>query len=300
MHRLVLTLALGLSACEGKGDRQVRVEPPDLQIVSSGNEPRKLLRYHIAKGTTQGLELTVDMTLNAGEMGGPLPTVVMSMLLAAEDVGADGSVKLHTTVVDAVAKDRAESKVAATALSGPLDAMKGIAMTATLASNGRISKSQVEGAKQLPPDVQAQLNALTSSFENVLMTLPNEPVGAGAVWRSSRAIEQNGLKLTSVNTFAITAIDGDTVKYTIDTEVHGADQQVTQGGTTVEIKDITGTGGGRGVMHLDGLAFESDLAAEFRSKMNAPGEAQPTAMKMMTLMRVRPTKVEATGSGSAN
>lgn len=299
MNRLLLAIAVVASACENKGDKRARVEPPDLQIVSSGSEPRKQLRYHIPKGTTQGLELTVDMTLNAGEMGGPLPTVVMSMLLAAEDVAADGSVKLRTTVVDAVARDRAESKVAATALTGPLDAMKGIALTSTLASNGRISKAQVEGGKQLPPDVQAQLNALTSSFENVLMPMPNEPVGVGAVWRSSREIQQNGLKLTSVNTFSITAMTGETINYSIDTEVHGPDQQITQGGTTVDIKDITGTGGGRGVMKLDRLDFESDLAAEFRSKMSAPGEATPTAMKMMTLMRVRPTTAEPAGSGSA-
>lgn len=298
MHRLLLAAAIVLSACEGKGDKQAAIEPPDLQMVSSGSEPRKLLRYHIAKGTTQGLELTIDMTLHAGEMGGALPTVVMSMLIAAERINPDGSVRLHSTVVDAVAKDRAESKVSATALSGPLDAMKGVAMSSTLSATGRISKSNVEGNKQLPPDVQAQLNALTSSFENVLMSLPSEPVGVGAVWRSSRDIEQNGLKLTAVNTYSITALSGDTVTYNVDTEVHGRDQQVTQAGTTVDIKDILGTGGGRGVIHLDGLAFESDLNAEFRSKMNAPGEAQPTAMKMTTMMRVRPTTAEAAGSAN--
>lgn len=298
MNRFALALLVVASACEGKGGKEAPIERPDLQMVSSGNEPRKLLRYHVAKGTSQGLELTIDMTLNAGEMGGTLPTVVMSLLIAAEDVRADGSMKLHTTVVEAVARDKPESKVAATALSGPLDAMKGIALTSTLAPDGRLSKSQVEGGKQLPPDVQTQLNALSTSFENVLMSLPNEPVGMGAVWRTSRDITQNGLKLTSVNTYAITAMNGDTITYTLDTDVHGADQQITQGGTTVEIKDITGTGAGRGVINLDRLDFETDLSAEFRSKMTTPGEPQPTAMKMTTTMRVRPTK--AVGSGSAN
>lgn len=290
MNRLAVALLVVASACEGKGGKEAPIERPDLQMVSSGNEPRKLLHYQVPKGTTQGLELTIDMTLNAGEMGGTLPTVMMSLLIAAEDVTPDGSMKLHTTVVDAVARDKPESKVSATALSGPLDAMKGIALTSTLAPNGRLTKSQVEGGKQLAPDVQGQLNALSSSFENVLMSLPSEPIGMGAVWRTSRDITQNGLKLTSVNTYAIIAMTGDTVTYTLDTEVHGADQQITQGGATVDIKDITGTGGGRGVIHLDRLDFESDLTAEFRSQMTTPGEAQPTAMKMTTLMRVRPTK----------
>ena len=297
MNRLAVALLVAASACEGKSGKEVPIQRPDLQMVSSGNEPRKLLRYHVGKGTSQGLELSIDMTLHAGEMGGALPTVLMSLLIAAEDVTPDGSMKLRTTVVDAIARDRAESKVAATALAGPLDAMKGIALTSTLAPNGRLSKSEVEGGKQLAPDVQTQLNAVTASFENVLMPLPDEPVGIGAVWRSSRDITQNGLKLTTVNTFAIIAMTGDTITYTLDTDVHGADQQITQAGTTVDIKDITGTGGGRGVLHLDRLAFESDLSAEFRSKMMAPGEPQATAMKMTTTMRVRPTKTE---TGSAN
>lgn len=300
MNRLTLAFLIAASACEGKGNKEAPIERPDLQMVSSGNEPRKLLRYHVPKGTSQGLELTIDMTLNAGEMGGTLPTVAMSLLIAAEDVTPDGSMKLHTTVVDAVARDKPESKVSAAALSGPLDAMKGIALTSTLAPNGRLSKSQVDGGKQLAPDVQAQLNALSSSFENVLMSLPNEPVGMGAVWRTSRDITQNGLRLTSVNTYAIIALSDDAITYTLDTDVHGADQQITQGGATVDIKDITGTGGGRGVIHLDRLDFESDLNAEFRSKMAAPGEAQPTAMTMTTTMSVRPTKSAGAGSGSAN
>jgi hypothetical protein len=291
--RLAAVFVILVAACEGKGDKQAPIEPPDLQMVSAGNAPRKLLRYHVPKGTSQGLEVTIDMTLQAGEMGGPVPTIVMSMLLAAEDVTADGTVKLHTTIVDVTARDRADSKIPASALAGPLEAMKGIALTSTLAPNGRVGKSQVEGGKQLPADVAAQLTALTSSFENVVMPLPNEPIGVGAVWRNSRELSQNGMKLTTVNTFNVIAITGDKIEYTMETQVHGADQKITQAGTTVDITDVTGAGGGKGTLHLDKLAFESELTAQLRSKMQAPGESTATPMMLTTQMRAHPATATA-------
>lgn len=293
IRRLAAAFVILVAACEGKNDKQGPIEPPDLQMVSAGNAPRKLLRYHIPKGSSQALDVSIDMSLMAGDMGGPVPTIVMSLLLGAEDVAADGSVKLHTTIVEVTARDRAESKIPASALAGPLEAMKGIALTSTLAPTGRLSKSQVEGGKQLPPDVTTQLSALTTSFENVVMPLPNEPIGVGAVWRSSRELNQNGMKLTTVNTFSVTAIDGDKITYTMETDVHGTDQQITQAGTTVEIKDITGAGGGKGVLHLDKLDFDSELTAELRSKMLAQGETTATPMKMTTNMRAHAAAASA-------
>lgn len=276
-----LVSALAIVGCKGSDDgRQGAAEPPDLQVVSKGNEPRRELRYRVAKATQRGIDIAIDLDLEAGEMGGPLPTVAMSLLIAVDDVQPDGGMKLHTTIVDVSARDRYESKVPAAALSGPLEQMKGISIASTLSPQGRMSKSVVEGGKQLSEAVNVQLASLTASFQDVMMTLPTEPVGVGAVWRSSRAIEQNHLKMTAVNTVTLLAIDGDKIGYSIDTELHGDDQKVTQDGQTLEVKDITGTGSGKGTVGLTTLEVTSDLTAELRSKMSAPGEAEATPMKM--------------------
>ncbi|NVB78471.1 MAG: hypothetical protein HOV81_08775 [Kofleriaceae bacterium] len=264
------------------------VEPPDLQLVSKGNEPRRDLTYKVAKGTKRSFDVAVDFTLEAGDMGGPLPTVAMTLDVAVEDVAPDGSMKLHTTIVDATARERLESKVPAEALSGPLEPLKGIALASTLTPKGRMSKAVVEGGKQLSDAVNGQLASLTASLQDVMMTLPIEPVGVGAVWRSSRPIEQNQLKLTAVNTVTLLAIDGDKIGYSLDTEIHGDDQKVTMEGQTLEVKDITGTGAGKGTLSLTTLEVTSDLSAELRSKMQATGESEGTPMKM-TLQ----TKIES-------
>jgi hypothetical protein len=136
--------------------------------------------------------------------------------------------------------------------------------------------------------MEQQLSSLVASFESTMMTLPDDPVGVGAVWRNSRPVEQNGLKLKAVNSITLAAVRGDTIEYSIDTVIHGADQAITQSDITIEVKDIVGNGGGKGTVDLARLAVTSELAAEFRSEMQTPGDPAPTKMKMATLMKVRP------------
>jgi len=110
------------------------------------------------------------------------------------------------------------------------------------------------------------------------------------VWRNSKPIEQNGMKMIAVNSIQLTSIDGDVLGFAIDTQVHGDDQTLKQGELSVAIKDITGTGAGKGTIDLGTLALTSELATEFRSVMQAPGEPEATQMTMAIKTRVTPTK----------
>jgi hypothetical protein len=121
----------------------------------------------------------------------------------------------------------------------------------------------------------------------------------GAVWRSSRDIHQSGLAMTTVNTFSLVGLDGDKLQYTIDTDVHGADQTVKMDGASLDVKDITGTGGGNGSFSLTSLEATAVLSAEFRSQMSAPGETAPTPMKMVTQTKLAPQGQPMPGGSAA-
>jgi hypothetical protein len=283
--RLLLT-AVAVFGCN-RGEAK-KISPPDLQIVSAGSEPRRELQYHAVKGTRQQLEIAVDVDVTAGEMGGPMPTIVMTLAIEAQEVVPTG-VTLRSTVVDATARDRDETRVQPEALSGPLELLKGIVLTTTMTSNGRLFGTKLDtGKKQIPDSAKSQLAALTASFDQLMMPLPDEPVGVGAVWRNSKPLEQNGVKMIAVNSIALTAIDGDKLSFEIDTQVHGDDQTLQQGDLSVEMKDVTGTGHGKGSIDLKSLALTSELATEFRSTMQATGEAAPTPMKMVIVTHVTP------------
>jgi hypothetical protein len=289
MHSRLLLAALVFFGCKSRDEASSAARPPDLHIVSAGAEPRQHVRYQPAKGTKQELEIALDVDVTAGEMGGPIPTIAITLSLVVEDVLPTGGIELRSTVTDAQARDRDESRAVAKALGGPLDLMKGIAITTTMTPAGRLVGTKVDTAgKQLPDSAKTQLAALSASFDQLMMPLPEVPIGIGAVWRSSKNLEQNGMKMTAVNSVELVSVGNATLAYEIDTQVHGADQTVSQGGLTVDIKDITGTGGGKGAIDLKTLSITSELWTELRSSMQSPGEDQPTAMKMSIARRVMP------------
>lgn len=265
------------------------VSPPDLELVSAGSEPRQVLRYKPPAGTVLKVGVSIAAELTAGEMGGPMPTVVLTMSYAVDAVLPTGQVTLRATIDDVTALDTPGSKVNPAALRGALATLKGLVIYSVLAPNGRVTGSRIDrGTKTFTPDIEQQLSSLVASFESTMMTLPDEPIGAGAVWRNSRPVEQNGLKLKAVNSVTLLAIKGDTITYNIDTAIHGADQSIQQSDITIEVKDIIGHGGGSGTVDLARLAVTSELAAEFRSEMRTAGDPEATKMEMATLMRVRP------------
>jgi hypothetical protein len=287
MYRALLLLAIAGFGCSKGDEASKHVSPPDLQIVSAGNEPRATLHYHAPKGTKTQLEVALDVEVSAGEMGGQMPTIVLALQIEVEDVVRAG-MKLRSTVVDATARDRDDTRVDTKALGGPLGLLKGVALTTTMAPAGRLSGTTIElGNKQLSGAEKSQLAALTTSFDQLMMTLPDEPVGVGAVWRNSKQLEQNGMKMIAVNTVTLTAIDGDKLTYTLDSTVHGADQKLEQQGLTVDIKDITGTGHGTGTIDLGTLKVTSETTSELRSAMQAVGEGSATPMKMSIATHVK-------------
>lgn len=276
-------------ACKSNETPPSPPSAPDLQIVSAGGEPRELLRYRPVANTTQKLEVTIDIELDAGDMGGPMPTLVMTL---AVNVGATlptGQTTIRATIEGIAARDVPDSQVAASSLGPTLEPMKGIAFDAVLSPNGRLTGTSIEGrAQKLPTPTQTSLASLVNSFEQTLMPLPDVPVGPGAVWRNSRPITRNGMTLTAVNSVTLVSKTGSSISYTIDSTLHGADQSANEGSDTVDVKDITGTGGGMGTVDLTTLAVTSEITAELRTKMSAAGDAEPTPLTMATVTRVKP------------
>lgn len=288
MHLRLFLCAVVLVGCsKGSDEGAASVEPPDLQIVSAGSVPRQLLAYQPARGSTVTLDLAVDVTVSAGDMGGPMPTIVLTLSVAVEEALPIGAM-LRTTVIDAVARDRDDSRVPAIALGGPLGLMKGIVLTSMLTPAGHIVGTRVRTEKALPETAKSQLSALVANFDQLVMPLPREPVGIGAVWRNSRPLEQNGMRMTAVNSIELLGVTDHKLSYAIDTEVHGPDQSVAQGGMTVDITGITGTGRGKGTIDLRTLAVSSELTSNFRSSMKASGESQALPMQMTITTHVTP------------
>jgi hypothetical protein len=278
-----------------------------VQVVTPGAEPRQVLHYRLAKGSRSLIELALDVDIDAGGQGGPLPTLVMSSEIVADDVLPDGSFAVHTTILDIRARSRSGSPVTAEQMSEQTQLMRGLTLRGTLTPNGALRDLKVDtGATTLPPGLHAQLDTLSRSFQQVAMPLPLTPVGAGAQWLHTKTLDESGIKMTTATTVTLKAIEGDKLTFQSTTVVSGKDQSVTQDDTTIDLKNVSGKGAGSGTVDLSRMVMTGELAAEFGADMSAQGENTRMGMKMVT--RVTPGTAApssatagsaAEGSGSA-
>lgn len=284
----MIAASLALAACRAEDAQPTpHVSPPDLQLVSAGNEPRRVLAYHVDAEAYARLDVVIDSEVDANEAGGPMPTLVLTVSIHVEALMPLGFAMLRATVDDVAARDNPNSQVPAASLGSGLAAMKGFTLRGILAPNGRFQPIR-RPPGTVPESIEATVTSLVSSFEQTMMPLPDEAVGVGAVWRSSRPIDASGMKLKAVNTVTVTAADADKLGYTVETELHGDDQSVTQADMKIDVKDIVGQGSGKGTIDLRTLSVSSELISELRSVMSAPGDVEPTKMTMATMTKVSP------------
>jgi hypothetical protein len=279
MRYLVATALL--VACK-TNEKPPVARPTDVVLVKPGAAPLRAIRYAVPKGTHTTVELATDWKVTAGEIGNVMPTILTTFNVECEDVAADGSMKLQAKVIDATAHERADSAVAPASIATVLDPLKGTTFTLSLAPDGRVSPPVFEAAAGSGSSGSAgsaaldeQLQALAASFQQLAMSLPTAPIGVGAEWRTSRTIEQNGMHLTSVTTLDVTSLDAASVGFTLASEIHGADQTLTQAGMAVEIKDVGGNATGKGTIELTKGVTTGELHFDLHSNMTAAGSSTP-------------------------
>lgn len=283
------------------------MEPPPegVELLEAGTEPRRELRYVIAKETRSTIDLTLEVDVDAGGQGGPLPTLTLTNEIVAEEVFPNGAMRMRTTILDVRATERPGTMVPAETLTTNMQELRGTSVLGVLSPRGKLSEVTVDlMGKKLPPAIMSQLTNLSRSFEQVAMPLPGEPVGVGASWRNRRSVDQNGIKMMTLTTVTVTAIDATGFSFTSTSEVSGPDQKVTQPGGTIDMTAVGGNGTGKGRIELTKMTMTGETTAEFRSTMRGDdGQNAKMVMKMKT--RVAPSTapptppVPAENAGSA-
>ena len=65
---------------------------PQISLLQAGEAPRTELRYKVAKGFKQGVEIDINMTMDGMPTGKMImPTMVMDADMSVDDVSPDGS-----------------------------------------------------------------------------------------------------------------------------------------------------------------------------------------------------------------
>ncbi|MEO7095296.1 MAG: DUF6263 family protein, partial [Polyangiales bacterium] len=191
------------------------------------------------------------------------------------------------TVVTTTAHDREHAVLTAEQMTTPLQLLVGTTITGTLTPTGVLGAINVDsGAKQLPPAIQTQVSTLSRNLEQIVMPLPAQPVGVGALWTFKQAVDQNGMKVAAATVIKVTAMTPTTVTIALTSELTGPDQQVDVSGTKVRVSKIAGKMRGTGTIDLTRLTLAGELVADLGMDMAVGADVDHTTMT--STVRIEP------------
>lgn len=272
----------------GCGSDDVKPAPPPplpgaVSVLAPGAEPRRVLRYHLAPDARAALTAELDVSLDAGGQAGDLPTMVLGLETRVEQAQPGDRARVRTTITEVSARERPDTLVTAAAMDAEAHHLRGLAFVGTLAPDGALSDVAVDlDGRKLPPALAAQVDSLAKTFQQVAMPLPPSAVGAGARWRYEKQIDQAGMQLTSTTDVQLAALDGDRLSFVLTSTLAGADQAVTQAGTTIRLTHIGGEGNGTGVVDLARMTMTGEQSMVFHADMAGADQNARMSMRVTT------------------
>jgi hypothetical protein len=180
-------------------------------------------------------------------------------------------------------------------MQGAMPSMKGMKGTAVVSARG-IHKSINMDMSTVSPAFQQQMQAMSSSLENMSLPFPEEPVGVGAKWEVKQAMENGGMKTFQKITAELTAVQGNVITLSVKTEQTAPPQPVNNPalppGATVSLVNLTGAGTGTMKVSLDSLVPTSEMNSKTTTvmDMSMSGQSQRISMDMTMKVTIAPPK----------
>lgn len=286
MNRTTLVVAamvMGIGC--GSDDAKPAPPPPPglVTVLAPGTEPRRVLRYHVAPDARATLTAELDVSIDAGGQAGDLPTMVLGLETVVEQAQPGDRARVRTTIAAVSSRERPNTLVTAAAMDAEAHHLRGIAFVGRLAPDGELGDVTVDlGGRTLPPALASQVDSLAKTFQQVAMPLPAVAVGVGARWRYEKRIDQGGMKLTATTDVQLSALDGDRLSFVMTSTLAGADQAVTQAGTTIRLTHIGGEGKGTGVVDLARMTMTGEQSMVFHADMAGTDQNAHMGMRVTT------------------
>lgn len=297
---ITIGLCLGIAADAVGQAALLAGNGPTMTIIDAGAEPRRVLRYRFNEDSSESasMELGIDMGMSMGGIQIPqmgIPTIRMVIGLSQVDVSEDGSARYEfnigeTELIDSPGTDPAIANAVRASL-GQLPSMSG---WARVDSRG----AQLEGGINLGGGIDPQLSQLFDSAEQGLQQmsapLPEQAVGAGAVWEVVQQIQSGGFAVNQTASYTIEAIQGDLVTLAVSMSQSAPPQQVevpgmpAGAGANLESLEASGTG----MMQINLGRFMPTSALDMNMAItlgiSAQGANQQISMNMNSSMQITP------------
>ncbi len=238
--------------------------PAKLEVLTTGAEPRRELKFRPAINSRQSMTMTMGMSMQMTMGETPLPkTPIPKMVLTIESIvkQVDPSGDIHCSFtysdVRAIAAPDTPPEMLA-AIQKSLKSLKGIKIDLVTSSTGQIRSKNLVLPKNIDPVLKQTLSQFDRSIEQLSTQLPDGMLGLGAKWQKQNSLNLGGIQLNQSSTYEIVKIDdtGMTIKTTIAQSSPPQDLPMpSSAGKEVKAKltSLISSGEGESVMLFDSL-----------------------------------------------
>jgi len=260
-------------------------QAPKVELVNPGKGKRAALRWKAEKGASGKMSMSMATDMEIGVAGETMPmnmTMRMDMDGKVLDVTADGSSVVSMMVTDAGMTMPGLEEAGGEAATMIRDMLKGLVIEATMDARGAITKSEVKGGSDM---VKALAGQMDSSFEQMAVPFPEEPVAIGATWRAYVRQVSNGMNVQMVSTYKLVKLEGSqgTVEVTIAQQADA--QTMDMNGTKAELEALASTGTGKMSFDLRRPMFaEAQVALDMNARMKVQGQSATLKIKAKVAM----------------
>jgi hypothetical protein len=220
-----------------------------------------------------------------------IPATLMNTKVDVTDVAANGDAEVRVEIVRVDLDTVGANPMMVAQMRPALAPLNGVSMTYRIAPNGQVAN--LVFSANTPPEVQAA-QALGST-EQLSVALPTEPVGVGARWKASRAVQQNGLTLQQDMEYTVTSLASDSVVLDLVLVQSAKDQKLAlpgaPPGTEATLRSLDGRGTSSVTIRFNRVQpqMSMTLKALMVMEINAGGEAATMNQTMTMDLKTVPT-----------
>jgi hypothetical protein len=295
LRRFALAIVVATVACkddpkpppppaeEGETDlRELATQPaPRVEVLDAGAEPREILVLAPAVGLRDRLEAHLQMKMQMRAGGQAIPKVVTPPIslvgyLVVDEVG-DVIVARHLVDALRVGRDADAPAAVVEELERLAPAVASFRASLRIDPHGSVRGGTVE-VPQAAGGIGGQLlQQLGDGFCQLLVPLPETPIGVGARWIATTRIDQGGMPLQQRVTYELRGRQGRTLDIAAHFEQALLDSTIPitgAPGVTVHVELFKSRGEGTMRIDLDHVVpTRSELTLQVRMVMNPGGDA---------------------------
>ena len=260
-------------------ERSLAAAPATIEVLTSGAEPRRELKFRPAANSKQTMTMTMGMSMDMS-MGDspmpkiPIPKMVIKMDLNVQKVDPSGDIYYNFAYGDIkVISDKDTPPAMLAAMQKSLKSLVGIQGNIVINSSGLVKSKNLILPKTVDPTIKETLEQFNQSIDQISTQLPSGILGMGAKWQVNNAIQSGGIKFNQSSVYEIVEISdiGMTVQSKMTQSARPQDLKLPNLGKDVKAKltSLNSTCEGQYRVRFDSLLpISGKLLVNTNSKMS--------------------------------